>query len=204
MKCDHLRDYVRVRDLVSRWKLDRDSTDLHWAIMKGVLRPCIWVRGELPEMAIDADGGALALPTTHAINAWCYPCRETQIGAYEVAYSTVRDESGEQPRYLGLFEPILLSEVVRDGVVMMGELVAAEATLKVQQDDELHGKERITLYKLIVAAVSELYSCDPLAERSNAVAELVRVAEAIGQPVSYNAAREHVRRAWARCGPQLE
>jgi hypothetical protein len=139
-----------------------------------------------------------------SVNGWCEPCAPTQVGAYEMVYPFVRDLSSEQPCYVALPTPLKLSDVINEGVVMVGALNEAEAVLKIQQDDELHGKERITLYRLLVTAVFEQYGWwDPEGGRSEAVPKLVKAAEAIGLSVSYNAAKEHLRRAWARCPPEI-
>jgi hypothetical protein len=207
MNCDHLRDYLQVREVCQRWRLEKDSTQIHWAIMKGILKPCVWVKGELPELHVEG-GTATPVdvqghPLTRWVNAWCYPCSPTQIGAYELSYGYVCDQSGDEPRYLAIPTPLLLSDVIREGVVMVSALNEAEAELKLQQDDELHGKERITLYRMLVTAVFEHWGWEPTSERSSAVTELVKAAEAIGQPVSYNSAKAHLHRAWAKCTPGL-
>lgn len=209
MKCDHLREYLRVSELFARWRVDKAATDIHWAIMKGVLKPCIWVRGEYAELSLDGNGGlelveVAGAPVARAVNAWCYPCNPTQVDAYELAYTHVCDRSGEEPVYLALPEPLLLSDLIARGVVLMDALAEAEAALKVQQEDELHGKERLTLYRLLVSSVCEQYGWDPAGERSTAVADLVRCSDAYGIPVSYNAAKEHLRRAWAKCPPKVD
>jgi hypothetical protein len=208
MKCDHLFDYLQVREVARRWRLDADSTDIHWAIMKGVLKPCIWVTGQLEEVQIERDGASVmhvnGIKLIRAVNGWCEPCAATQVGAYEMLYPFVRDLTSDEPCYVALQNPLSLSDVIKQGVVMINNLVEAEAILKIQQDDELHGKERLTLYRLLVTAVFEQYGWwDSDGGRSEAIPKLVKAAEAIGLSVSYNAAKEHLRRAWARCPPEI-
>jgi hypothetical protein len=178
--------------------------------MKGILKPCIWVRGLHQEVSVqegrlverlDAD----QKPITRNVNAWCYPRYQQQIGSYEMAYPIVCDESGDEPCLLALPEPLLLSHLLGHGVVMMGELAEAETALQVHQPEEaLHGKERITLYKMLTTLMVETYGWNPTDHRSSAVSSLVKDAEELGISMSFNAAKEHCRRAWEKCPPKGE
>ena len=134
-KFDRLRKYVEVRELYARWSVRPDSTDLHVAVMEGVLKPCIWAHGEYQEAAVGPDGQCAPLemngkPIARFVNSLCYPFDGVQIGLYEVQYRALCDQTGDVPRYLIPAEPVLLSGLIASGVVTVDALAQAEEALQ--------------------------------------------------------------------------
>jgi hypothetical protein len=197
------RKWWLLQELQERWKLS--LADMHRLVMDETLRPCLMLETELhPVEVIDGKAAVLKDELVPVAKTWLYPIYPQQVGPFDCVFESVSDQARpvEGCTLWGLPVPMTLEDVMRLGVVMEEDMQEAEAALTSQQDDELHGKERITLYRLLVTSVVEQYGWDPTSERSTAVPDLVRDAEALGLSVSYNAAKEHLRRAWEKCPPQ--
>ena len=189
-KFDRLRRYVEVRELYARWSVRPDSTDLHVAVLEGVLRPCIWAHGEYQEATLGPDGRCAPVvldgkPVARFMNSLCYPCDGTQIGLYEVEYRALCDQSGEAPRYFVPAEPVLLSGLIAHGVVTVDALAEAEAALQpgpdAWQQKSAATKTIQSQARIIAAMLSDGYGFDP--RRKADAREIIEViSRATGQP----------------------
>jgi hypothetical protein len=183
MNLDAITDYYVLDEVRARWELPPGSMAIHRAVMKDVLKVCMWLNGPFQPAQL-SDGGKLVpmtnedgSPAVGEINAWCYMLGARQIDAFELEYSYALDCSGDVPRYWLLQEPCLLSRVLTEGVVMVHDLYTAETVVgppgaEAWQARSAATKEKASMLRLISALAADAYWYDPRRKDCHAVESL--------------------------------
>jgi hypothetical protein len=171
MNFEPITDYLLVSEIRGRWGLPPGSMMLHRAVMKDVLKVCMWLNGPFQMAKPDGKGALVPVvedgrPVGGEVNAWCYPVQKVQIDAFEFAYSYALDLTNGTPQYWRLPNPCLLSEMLEDGVVMLQDLAEAEAVLKPDGAEKWQAKSGATkevgsMLRLISAMAADGYAYDP-------------------------------------------
>lgn len=189
MNFDAITDYLLVSEVRARWALPPESMMLHRAVMKDVLKVCMWLKGTFQQAAPDPSGKLVPLekdgqPVPGVVNSWCYVLDSVQTDAFEMEYRFALDESGEEPRYLVLPQPCLLSRMLEDGVVMLHDLTTAELFLKppgveTWQARAAATKEVHSMLRLISAMAADAYRYDPRRKERIETVDCLQAATAI-------------------------
>jgi hypothetical protein len=171
MNFEPITDYLLVSEVRGRWGLPPGSMMLHRAVIKDVLKVCMWLNGSFQVAVPEAAGTLVAVsddgrPVGGQVNAWCYPVGKVQVDAFEFSYSYALDLTDGNPRYWRLPKPCLLSEMLEDGVVMLQDLAEAEAVLKPDGTEKWQAKSAATkevgsMLRLISAMAADAYAYDP-------------------------------------------
>lgn len=189
MNFDAITDYYLISEIRGRWNLAPGSMAIHRAVMKDVLKVCMWVKGPFQSAQMGEDGRLVPVvnedgtPAVGTVNAWCYMLEPRQVDAFEFEYFYARDDSGDEPRYWKLQEPCLLSRVLDEGVVMLHDLCTAETVVKpagaaMWQAKSAATKERASILRLLSAMAADAYGYDPRRPEHRGIIEALQEATA--------------------------
>lgn len=198
------RDVWSLPEIHKRWKIE--PLDLYRAIMAGILKPCVMLDYDLMPVAI-VDGVATILPDVEPerVRRYVYPAFVQQTEPFNFRCEYVCDMAAtvEGCKIWRLPQPVTLLQLMEIAVCMREDVEEAEAALMpVRDDDTLTTKEKNSLARLLVTMYVETYGWNPDDERAEGLTSLVRSAEGLGLPVSYNTARKHLSDCWARATPK--
>ena len=209
MKIKIQRPYYTLPELAQKWSLS--GLDLQRAIMAGSVKPCVMLDEYLHPVAV-VDGAPVVLREAAPIKVrkWLYPVYPVQIEPFNFRFEMLCDmaEPVEGCTLYGLPQPLTLVDLMGhplDAVVMLEDMQQAEAALRpVGDDDDLATKEKNTLSRMLVTMYVTTYGWDPRNddERSEGLTSLIRSAEGLGLPISYNTARKHLIACWERATPK--
>lgn len=191
MNFDPITDYYLISEIRGRWNLAPGSMAIHRAVMKDVLKVCMWLKGPFQPAQVGADGKLAPVvmeggaPAVGSVNAWCYMLEPRQVDAFEFEYFYARDDSGDEPRYWKLQEPCLLSQMLEEGVVMVHDLCTAETVVnppgaEMWQAKSAATKERASILRLLSAMAADVYGYDPRRPEHRDVIETLQKATAAG------------------------
>lgn len=201
------RDYLSPSELLTRWGIAHGTWDLHHAIIKGLLRPCILITGDYQRATMDSAGvpqplHASGVPVVERLRGWLYPSAGVQVDKFEMVYTAVRDmaTAQEDTAFYLLPEPVTLTYIMDNGVVMMADVEDAERGMRGSTIDELSTKERDSLLKLTSIYLASLgYDTR---YRNHAIPAVCRQAEAHGISISENTVSKYARMAFGSHPPE--
>lgn len=210
MNFDQICDYVTLAEVADRWKLRRDSWMLHRAILRGVLKPCIFSNGaDLPRVEVDERGAVSRLlhedePVVEHVRAWLYPWHgfKQQSAPFDALFPIVSDmcDVTQGARLYALRPPISLTDLLAEGVVMMPDLHIAEAELKRGESHEMGAKEVGTVLRILSATLADCFAYDPT-KRSDFAGHISKAGAKFGIQVSDGSVLKWARRAFAEYPP---
>lgn len=202
------RDYLSFAELAERWKLPADSLDLRRAVMSGLVKPAIIVRAALPRVAMQHDVPVPVLdhhelPVLEDVQGWCFPVCAVQTGPFEALFPVVASVPNptEADGLYALAEPISLTALLADAVVMLDDVESAEAASVGTR--ELSTKEENTALKLLSVLAADGYGWHA-SGRSDTVKTVALAAEAMGLAISANTVLRFLRRAQSEFPPSAD
>ncbi|PZP95527.1 MAG: hypothetical protein DI587_22250 [Variovorax paradoxus] len=193
-------DYLTLHEVRERWKLPADSLDVHRAILKGILRPSVFVMADLvvahSPLQTYSDAGE-----RHSVRGFCYVQGLQQTGTFDCAVPAVSyaaDPQSGGALYL-VDRPLTMDDLFAQAVVMLEDVVAAENML---MPEDLTTKEYNSVLKLITIAAADGYGYSPNA-RSSVPSELCEAGTKLGIDISENTVRKILRQAFEQFAPQV-
>lgn len=193
-------DYLTLHELCERWKIPAGALDLHRAILKGILRPSLFLSGEL---AMALPGGPLQAGERSPVHGFVYVQCLRQTGAFDCEVSAVsyaRDPENDSALFL-LDQPLTMAALFAQAVVMAEDVEAAERQLAGSAQD-LSTKERGSLLRLVSIMLVDAYRYDP-GRRSAIAAEISQAGAGMGVGISEGTALKFLRMALAEYPPEL-
>lgn len=207
MNFDGICDYVTAEEVAERWRLRPGSWMLHRAIMRGVLKPCIFLPGvDLIRMKLDKDGKAVACMDGDAavvehVKGWLYPWHEfkEQTAPFDALFPIVSDmcELAEGAQLYALEAPISLAALLASGCVMMPDLLEAETHVKPQEPSTKELNKQLCMISTLLA---DGYRYDPR-QPSGLASEISKAARAHGISLSDGTALKYMRQAFEQFPP---
>lgn len=207
MRFEGICDYVTPEEVAERWRLRSGSWMLHRAILRGVLKPCIFLAGvDLIRMELDQEGKAVAYkdgdtPVIEHAKGWFYPWHEfkEQSAPFDALFPVVSDmcELVEGARLYALSAPISLGTLLATGCVMMPDLLHTEKQLKPLEPGTKELNKQLCMISTLLA---ECYRYDPR-EPSGLASELSKAARTHGIALSDGTALKYMRLAYEQFPP---
>lgn len=204
------REYLSMPELADRWKLKPTSWDIHYAIIQGLLKPCVLVpQGQLQKAAIESGAPVPMVdengPVTEFVGGWHFPVLDHQTGAYEAIYQGVADHpvlSDESTVYL-LPQPLTLSYIMGHGVARMEQIEAVELDCDGRTADDLATKEKDSLLKMLSVILFDAYGLQNPYEKSPVPKEIAGISKKLGVKISDGTVLKYARMAYDECKPSM-
>jgi hypothetical protein len=206
---DALCDYYTLAEVAERWKIKPDSLMLRRAILRGVLKPCLWVpevemhRMELNELGRPAHATEAGDPATVRAGGWLYPWYAFHVLTAPFAALFPYMADGPHLDDAAIFAPttpISLADILNDGVVMAPDLEAAEAETNRRDPSVLSTKEEGTVLRILSATLADCFAYNPT-ERSDFASHISKAGAKVGIRVSDGSVLKWARRAYNEYPP---
>lgn len=209
MNFDALCDYYTLAEVAERWRISPDSLMLRRAILRGVLKPCLWVpEVEMHRMELDEAGCPVHVteagePLMTRVGGWLYPWHAFHVltAPFAALFPYVTDRPDlDGAQIFAASTPIALADILSDAVVMAPDLEAAESETNRRDPNDLSTKEEGTVLRVLSAALADCFAYNPT-ERSDFASHISKAGAKVGIRVSDGSVLKWARRAYNEYPP---
>lgn len=193
------RPYLTPGELI---ETGTNPNDLRYDLMKGVLVPAIFVRGE--HLRISFAGGSPTLQIggdsqaqREKLEGMFYLQRPLQTAPLDAVFSfiTTEERPTDASTWWQLPAEMALEEVIEKAVIYRSQL--PEETKSEQKGARYSSKERASHQKLITAMAICAYRFDPASGRSEAFKDVFDDADSVGLHLDLDTVRTRIKEAAA-------
>lgn len=198
MKLDHLRDYLTMPEIASKWKAT--DPEMCRAVLKGLLRPSIFLNAPLRPVDVTPDGAIqLSDREPEHLVGWHFLTPVQQVGALDCSAPTVALLPQVSPgsAMWALDQPLAMRDVMCEAVVMADDLAQAEELLEAEthcQQRSGKTKEFNSVLNILSILLADTYRYDPRV-RSGVCREITEAGENFGIAVSVGTVTKWAREA---------